>query len=56
MEVYYYTTGARQPVRDYIEELPDDERAPIFAALLDIEERGLRGTTVMATSTGSCGS
>ena len=46
MEVYYYTSGKRQPVREYIDALPQEERAVVAAALLDIEEHDLDGTTV----------
>jgi len=46
MEVYYYTSGKRQPVREYVDALPQEERAVVAAALLDIEEHDLEGTTV----------
>ncbi len=46
MEVYYYTSGKRQPVREYIDALPTDERAVILATLLDIEARDFAGTAV----------
>ena len=46
MEVYYYTSGERQPVREYIDALPTDERGVVLATLLDIEERDLAGTAV----------
>lgn len=46
MEVYYYTSGKRQPVREYVDALPQEERAVVASALLDIEEHDLEGTTV----------
>lgn len=46
MEVLYYTSGSRQPVRDYIEALPSDERAIIAEGLLEIEERGLSAASI----------
>ena len=46
MEVYYYTSGKRQPVREYVDALSQEERAVVAAALLDIEEHDLEGTTV----------
>ncbi len=46
MEVFYYTSGERQPVREYIDALPTDERGVVLATLVDIEERDLAGTAV----------
>ena len=46
MEVWYYTSGERQPVREYIASLPENEQGVIAAALLEIEEDGLDANVV----------
>jgi phage-related protein len=47
MRIRFYRTGRGDaPVEEYIDELPERERARVIKALADIRQRGLRGSAV----------
>lgn len=46
MEIRYYQSGTRLPVKDYIEGLAAPDRAPVDAAIAAIAQHGLRNSGV----------